>query len=358
LKDIAIFETGHPAPGLGWAPAVHDWTIRNENTIGSLFLTRVHFHNVYRGVNTVQAHRPQYEDITGQFFFRAFAFDAIYDLGKMDGLAMWTFWSEQTDVLQWTQANSIGLTLLRVDGLWVDRIFGICQLQTVYCGASAVATGGPGVINIGGLYSDFSGRALVVDVTAAFVTVNSLFHLGQKWPAAPVASLPGSCGVHIASGTNSLVQIGNFRSTLSETSAVKIQGSANQVWIDSAIVDQFDFLNSGAGAYSVDAANQLYLGNISIPFTFLGVAGPVQSGRPNKPVVQAAAAGQLVPFTAEGEATAGVALLARTTGVVQVGISTNALGFYGSAAVPKQAGVAVTAAAVHAALVNLGLIAP
>jgi hypothetical protein len=34
------------------------------------------------------------------------------------------------------------------------------------------------------------------------------------------------------------------------------------------------------------------------------------------------------------------------------------LGFYGAAPVAKQTGVAVTAAAVHAALTNLGLIAP
>jgi hypothetical protein len=42
---------------------------------------------------------------------------------------------------------------------------------------------------------------------------------------------------------------------------------------------------------------------------------------------------------------------------VQVGASTTeAVGFYGSAGVAKQTGVAVSAAAIHAALVALGLI--
>ena len=162
------------------------------------------------------------------------------------------------------------------------------------------------------------------------------------------------------------MQINNFRSTLDEGSAVKINGTANQVWISSSIVDQYDFANTGAGAYSVDDSNQLYLGNSSVPQTFLGAIGPIQSGAgsvrgplplqfiagaaPNKPIVQVAAAGQLVPFTAEGEANAGVALIARTTGVVQVGLTTNALSFYGGAAVPKQVGVPVTIAGVHACL--------
>lgn len=43
---------------------------------------------------------------------------------------------------------------------------------------------------------------------------------------------------------------------------------------------------------------------------------------------------------------------------VNVGRAAGALGFYGATAVAKQTGVAVTAAAIHASLVNLGLIAP
>jgi hypothetical protein len=69
-------------------------------------------------------------------------------------------------------------------------------------------------------------------------------------------------------------------------------------------------------------------------------------------------AGQLAVYTAEGEATAGVALVAKSTGTVSVGTPTNLLGFYGVAATARQTGVAVTAAAIHAALVNLGLIGP
>jgi hypothetical protein len=50
-----------------------------------------------------------------------------------------------------------------------------------------------------------------------------------------------------------------------------------------------------------------------------------------------------------------------TTGAVNIGGALNhdgtTVGFYGTAPLAKQAGVAVTAAAIHAALVALGLIA-
>jgi len=78
----------------------------------------------------------------------------------------------------------------------------------------------------------------------------------------------------------------------------------------------------------------------------------------NYPITSGSAAGQLVAYTVEGEADAGVAVVAKTTGTVNIGASTNLLGFYGAASTARQTGVAVTAAGTHAALVNLGLIAP
>jgi hypothetical protein len=56
--------------------------------------------------------------------------------------------------------------------------------------------------------------------------------------------------------------------------------------------------------------------------------------------------------------TAGLLIGAGNLARIRLGKSAGSLGFYGAAPVAKQTGVAVTAAAVHAALTNLGLIAP
>lgn len=72
--------------------------------------------------------------------------------------------------------------------------------------------------------------------------------------------------------------------------------------------------------------------------------------------VTAAAAGSRALITAVGETNAGLQILGSGTGGVLVEDADGRVGFYGAAPVALQTGVAVTAEAIHAALVNLGLI--
>jgi hypothetical protein len=373
LFDIAIFEEGHTTPGPGWIPAARDWVIRVENTQGTLFLNRVHFHGVYRGVLTDYAVRLQYENITGQFFYRGFSFDRVYDIGKFDGLHAWTYWSEADSVIQWQQANCVEITLYRVDGLWMDRIFTFGVAVSLFLTTGTY--GPPKVIEVGSLYSDFCGRAIVVDsAEPAHIQVANVFHLGQAWPpATPANVLPGAALVDVVVGSNHLVQIGNSYDTLADTHAVRINGTFNTVWIASGIFQQYSRGTAGQGAATVAANNTLRFGAVPLLNPYAGGATTLFNGTPggtafeptrqvvttatvNYPVTAANVAGQLAAYTAEGEATAGVALIAKTTGTVNVGASTNLLGFYGAAATARQTGVAVSAAGIHAALVNLGLI--
>jgi hypothetical protein len=375
LFDIAIFQEGHTAPAPGWLPAVRDWVIRVENTQGTLFLNRVHFHGVYQGVLTDYAVRPQYENITGQFFYRGFFFDRIYDIGKFDGLHAWTYWSEANSVLQWQQANCVEITLFRVDGLWMDRIFTFGVAVSLFLTTGTY--GPPKVIEVGSLYSDFCGRAIVVDsAEPAHIQVANVFHLGQAWPpATPANVLPGAALVDVVLGSNHLVQIGNFYDTLADTHAVRVNGTFNTVWIASGVFQQYSHGAAGQGAATVAATNTLRFAAVPLLNPTAGGVTSLFNGTPggtafeptrqvvttenvNYPVTAGNVSGQLAAYTAEGEATSGVALVAKSTGTVNVGAPTNLLGFYSAAATARQTGVPVTIAAVHQALVNLGLIAP
>ena len=375
MTGIGIFQEGHATPGLGWSPSVRDWVIKNENTQGTLILDRVHFHNVYQGVFTDFAVRPQYENITGQFFYRGFWFDRIYDLGKFEGLHAWTYWSENDYVLAWTQANCVEITLMRVDGLWMDRIFSFATAVSIYVGESSYG-GTARVIYVNGLYSDFVGRAIVVDsaTSPAHLFVDSLFHLGQVWDSSPADALTGSCGIEISAGSNHNIQVGNYYSAMSETHSVKVAGTSNQIWFGSAIMENYSRGSSGNGACTAAATNILhfsaapsfnpYSGGLSDYFN--GTPGGIVAAQTkqvvttetvNEPVTSGNTTGQLCVFTAEGETNAGVSLQAKGTGVTQVGSSTNHVGFFGSLGAVKPTGVAVSAAGIHAALVSLGLIA-
>lgn len=368
MTNIGIFQSGHPTPGVGWLPAVRDWVIRNENTYGTLILDRVHFHGVYKGVFTVNSARPHYENITGQFFYQGFHFDQIYDLGKLDGLHAWTYWSEADSVLQWQQANCIEITLLRVDGLWMDRIFTFAVKESIHISTSG-SGGTSRVIDINGLYADFTGRAIVIDSSVAHVTVNQMFHLGQAWPpASPAVVLTGACAIDITAGANHNVQVASLYSVLSEGSAIKVAGTNNQVWISNTIIEQYDRAGSGAGAFLPTASNLIHLGAFASLGKYGGGATSYLSGTPggtvtsptlqkavtatiNIPVTSGSASGQLVPYTAEGEANVGVALVAAGTGIAQLGAAGNKIAFYGGNSAVK--GTLTGAKGGNVALANL-----
>ena len=374
LIKVGIFQTGHTTPGTGWTPTVHDWVIRNENTQGTFILDSVHFHNVYLGVLTDFSVRPKYENITGQFFSRGFSFDRIYDIGKLDGLHAWTYWSEQNDVLAYTQANSISVTLLRVDGLWMDRIFSFGVEATVYCGPSPVVSGSARAIFIGGIYSDFSSRAFVADTTNVEAQIGAIYHLGQAWPASPVLSLPGSCAVDISSGSNSIIQIASVRSNISETDVVRTRGagSGNRIFIGDAVLQNYDYSNTGSGAVGTSTGNQVNFASAPLHTNALGGSKLTSSGTGATVVgveqIIVAGAVNVVRTTGQstglqpvlegvGETNAGLRVRASGTGDLTLGESTNKLGFFGATAVVKPTGVTVDAAGIHAALVSLGLIA-
>jgi len=369
LLDFGVFQEGHATPGIGWAPTVKDWVIRNESTQGSLHIRRVHFHNVYKGVLTDYANRPRYEDITGQFFLQAFQFDRIYDIGKLEGLHAWTYWSENDYVLQYQQAHCVAIILLRADGMWMDRLFTFAVKDGIYVGLSTYG-GTSRVIYINGMYCDFTARAVVVDSSSpAHLQIGNLFSLGQAWPVtSPATVLTGAAAVHIVSGTNHLVQIGNLFSVLSEGAMVIVSGTNNQVWIESEVIEQYDRAGAGLGAHFVDTTNFVKLGSIPSLAKYSGTAAEITGALGGDVVMQVAqkfnaantinrivasgsAAGQLAVVTAEGEAAAGVAVLAATTGIVSLASSANALAFYGGASAVK--GAVTGAKGGNAALGNL-----
>jgi hypothetical protein len=369
LRNIAIFQEGHAAPAGGWVPTVKPYVITNQNTQGTCILDRVHFHNVHKGVLTDHAARPCYSNITGQFFYRAFNFDRIYDIGQLNGLHAWTYWSEDNSVLLYMQANQVTLDLLRVDGLFASDIFTFGAATGVLTGESSYG-GAARVIDITSLYCDFVGRAVVVNSTSpSHISIGSLFHLGQAWPATPFAAIASSCGISVDQGSNHLIQVSNYYSTVSSGSSVKVAGTSNQVWIGSEVIESYDVSASGAGAHTIAATNTVKLGsNPSIAKYGGGTAaeitgasaGIVQSpliqqlygtNTTNKVLASAGVAGGLAVLTSVGETDAGMALLASGAGVVQMGSASNKIAFYGGAAAVK--GTLTGAKGGNVALTNL-----
>ena len=354
VTNIGFFQSLHTAPSAvyptAWVPnTAYDWVISNQNTFGTLVLDRVHFHGVYKGVYTNNAARPSYENITGQFFRQAFEFDQIFDLGKLEGLHAWTYWSENSNVLVYQQANATALTLRRVDGMWVDRFFCFANYIAVSILTGSPTTGTSRVITIGGLYADFTCYGIVInsDGFPAHITVDSMFHLGQAWPTSiPANAIPGAAAVYIYAGTHHNVQIGNLYSVLASGAAIKVAGAYNQVWVSSPILELYSRDATGDGAvasavatnvvrFATQPSYNIYGGGTA----YLSTSGSVNMAVPTKhtvvpneisiPVTTGAASGGTVPFTVESTAAdVNVGLFAKGAGITVVGSATNSLAFF------------------------------
>jgi hypothetical protein len=336
LADFAVYQPGHAEPGVGWTPTVYDWCVKNHDTRGSIVIQRVHFHNVYRGVSTIDSYRFLYEEITGQFFDRGMYFDKIYDIGKLNGLHAWPFWSENNNVLQYMQANTDAVEVLDADGMWFDQIFSITTRSTFAFRNSPLTSDAAGAIFLNSMYSDFCKHAIFIDTPGQKVDlkIGTLFYLGQAWPPSPVNAVSGASAIEIVSGNSHYVQIGEMRATLSDDEMVNIGGTNNFVYINNPLYDSVDRSGSGAAAHVVGSGSTVYLGDAgratkwgggTVPEINAASAGTVRRlveqiftgvNTVNRVETVGAATGVNPVVRSQGETNAGIRVGAKGTGVV------------------------------------------
>lgn len=173
-------------------------------------------------------------------------------------------------------------------------------------------------------------------------------------------ALTGSAGLTLASGDNGTLQAANAQHVIAGTTfdvvaagRVDIDSTADEVRVTGNTGATFQSttgpcdLTANAGDVTVSSAtaDANVTAAVDVNATATRRANVVGQGSQD-------GLGVLIQAT-----TAGVSLLS-STGISIGGGAADPLGFYGTAPIAQQAGVPVTAAGIHAALVALGLITP
>lgn len=375
VEDVAFFQPGHAAPAPGWAPTVYEWTILGSDVLGTIRVARCHFHNVYRGIRLDACFRPDLENITGQFFYRGIEIDRNYDIGRLNRLHAWTYWSESDDVLAWTQANSWTISTYKCDGFFVDDLFAFGVSIGWYVGLGT--DGSTNVAFCGKGYFDFTGKGVVVAASNVSMHLGEVFHLGASWPLRGTnAPLPGALAVLFETGfTNIFVQCNQLRSVGCPYAVVRLRSQASQLYIGEAAFEQYNKdLTAGAPACVIDnvaAASFVRFG--SQPFLAPAAGGQFMlsdagsNGIVEMPVRQIyrgdASVNSLVAFAGPGlgdvvispEGATAANLDIRATGIggvkigmvgdfgVQISPPAGRVGFFGTVPITKRAMFGVTA---------------
>jgi len=110
-------------------PIAYPWTIRcgNGKTVENTFVKNVLLVNPWQAIDaaTNGAPRHWFENVYGQPLFLGISVDQCYDIGRINHIHFWPFWSNDPIIRIWVEHNGISFQFQRTDWEVVEDIFSI-----------------------------------------------------------------------------------------------------------------------------------------------------------------------------------------------------------------------------------------
>ena len=226
FRDIGFYEV-QPAPAASWSPSAYAWVILAQNINGAIFIRHVMMLAVTYGILADIVNRPDIDGLWGQAFLTLLKIQHCYDIARVTDVHSWPFWTSNANVLVYQQTNLTSLVLGRVDGIQLDRIFGLAQLAMIQSVPDVVESGQPGgvatKIQAGSITADFTKYPIWVTSGATGVTaqIGNLETQGETWNA--TTSLTGAVAIEIDG--QAMIQIGNLQTQFTDSSVLRMDNA-------------------------------------------------------------------------------------------------------------------------------------
>ena len=192
----------------GWTPTVYPFVVTLTNLGGEFRIDEVMVFNCYQFVYSLNSGRTNFGRIRGQPLFNGITIDVSLDTTHGGDIHFWPYWTANSFVLSWMQANADAIHLLRCDGFQFPNIFVLgyrCGLRLSY--GTGSTPGATTEAQIGNLYCDSCQYAVWFDGNSGSLQVGNLYTGGQGVTSGVIA---GSCAVYM-NAANCVIKIGNFR---------------------------------------------------------------------------------------------------------------------------------------------------
>ena len=261
LESLA-FDHDQPVPTSGWAPTAYPYVIdipspdtccNPQTNVGDINLTNLFFYKATKGIEqrasaSWVAGRINMTGIWGQFFESAIAIEYTADVMRLNDIHLWPWWSQNADVLTYSESTMIGLILKRADNPMIRNFF----VFSAYVGIDIIAnshgnTSAIQAVNLMfdksriGIYSNQAGT------TGQFVNV---LHNGGGLTA---AMIPTGVGIALE-GTNNTLEMVNVEVSNVGTSCASTNGAGNILTIVNLRCNNFNLSASGqAGLFTVNS---------------------------------------------------------------------------------------------------------
>lgn len=261
VRDIAVTQSQNPNFSASWAPVEYDWFFRITDCLGGVDFDNVFLCNITRGFYCYNSGRTDFRRIRGQVFACGIEVDLALDVPRMQNIHFWPFWSADSNVMNWQQANGDALVFKRADGPFIDQAF-LLGYRSGFRFTSG-ATGFTTKFYINSAYTDFCRYGVLIDASGVDGLIANLTTQGEVFNAGG-PSLSGSFGI-VMTGNDGKVQIGNLRIDAVEDNAIRLAGSNNRLDISAFRAVRYNTRNNGSPAIQLDhapaGANRVHLGS-------------------------------------------------------------------------------------------------
>jgi hypothetical protein len=291
VRDIAVQQTHAAALNASWAPTNYPFVFRVEDCLGGIDFDNVFLVRVNRGIYCRNSGRLDIRRLRGQVFTTGVEIDECLDVPRIHNLHFWTFWTSDTHVVRWQQANGDALVFRRCDGVFVDQAF-VLGYRSMFR-FSASAAGNTTKFYIGQAYADFVKYGVWIQANGTDGQISNLTTQGEIFNAGgtPIA---GSAGI-LVDASNTRLQVGNLRVDDAEDNAIRLNGSGNRLDIFSLRCVYYNTRNNGAAAIHLadsgaSPPNAVHLG--APPLLEHGNGGPLVNAGTNATLAMQAPAGR------------------------------------------------------------------
>ena len=174
LKGLTIF---YPKQSQD-EPKPYPWTVRGVGD--NCTIRDCLFVNPYAAVDfgTQPAGRHLIDGLYAQALYRGIFIDKCFDVGRINNVHLWPFWSTSSKLMKWTEQNGVAFTIARTDWEYMNNCF--CISYKIGYHFLALKDG-PGNAVLTECGSDIGPTAVLVDSTqshAGISFVNGQFMAG------------------------------------------------------------------------------------------------------------------------------------------------------------------------------------
>lgn len=266
--NMAITQT-HPTPASGWAPTVYPPVFNCNNVAGEMFFDDLYTPAVYKLVDSFYSGRLNMNRWRGQSFKYTAKIEGAYDSCHIDDWHDWPYWSQNTNVMAWTQQNGTSLEMGRCDTPFCDNMFSYAKIATIHTynsvvgplGAATQPGGNAALVSFGKITSDASKYGGVWIESDNFTGhIENYVTQGESVPQGTGVPVTGGYGLKVT-GLNARFSIGKIHCERYNNECITVDGGGTVLTIGQANFTGYNhnFIGSGgtSGAVKSNATSAI-----------------------------------------------------------------------------------------------------